>query len=99
MSARYSKTSSRGLSTMIETATGSMARDSMRARRGEPVARDEGRRSGRARHEPHGVPVLARQHGLGALGVAPATHAAELADDGPAVEAVHTLPLERRAVT
>src|SRR3954453_14269666 len=83
MSARYSKTSSRGRSMVIESSMGSTA----------PAVLPAG---GHAAH-PDGPLVLGRAHELGRLWRLAAARAAELADDPLAVE-VDPLAHQRRAV-
>src|SRR3954451_15584569 len=82
MSARYSKTSSRGRSIVMVSSTGST---------------DPGVLPDAARTDPDGPLVLRRAHQLGALGSSPAPRPAQLADDRLRVE-IDPLADQRRAV-
>src|SRR6266545_1442313 len=77
MSARYSKTSSRGRAMTISTLTGSTARECTRGPSGGP--------------SPNGVPALGVVDGLRALREVVAPRAAELAHERAVAEEVHAL--------
>src|SRR4051795_6308476 len=82
MSARYSKTSSRGRAIVISLTSGSTGPRSLR---------------GRAHPQPDGLPVLGAVHDLRALGGRAAARPAKLADDGAPLVEVDALAHERRA--
>src|SRR5215218_3017908 len=94
MSARYSKTSSRGRSMSTDTVTGSTAGGSLERgpRPWPPAARRSG---GGPDAQPDGVATLAVRHPLGRHEAPPAVRATQLTDQAPA-EAVHELTDERR---
>src|SRR3954464_3998483 len=82
MSARYSKTSSRGRAIVISLTSASTGPRSLR---------------GGAHPQPDGLPALGVVHELRALGGGAAARAAQLADDGAAGVDVDVLADERRA--
>src|SRR4051794_32427266 len=82
MSARYSKTSSRGRATVALTVTGSKARRSLR----------------RARHPQHRVPGLAAAHDLDLGGLLRPQRTAQLAHRPSARVDEHPLPDQRGAI-
>src|SRR6266511_6112066 len=83
MSARYSKTSSRGRAIVISTLTGSTARECTRGPSGGP--------------SPDGESALGVVDDLRALGVVAAPGPAEVADERAVAEAVHALADQRGA--
>src|SRR5437868_14447582 len=101
MSARYSKTSSRGREIVVETVNGSTTEIVSAAAGAQPpsaLRRRDGRSGGATVEDPDGVPELRAVHEPGLerrLGV---QHLAELAEHGVALVEEESLADQRRAL-
>src|SRR4051794_5437005 len=95
MSARYSKTSSRGRSMLASTVMGATAGRQFRARTASATARC-GRPSGGRAQPADGVPALAVADDLDAVGLGAAQRGAQGADEAVAGVPVDLLADERR---